>query len=54
VLAVHVGVDQRHRQRLDPRLDQVADDTFDLLDVDRDDRLASGVHPLDGLARVGQ
>jgi hypothetical protein len=54
VRAVHVRVDQRHRQRLDTRLDQVADDALDLPDVDRDDRLAAGVHSLDRLTCVGQ
>jgi len=37
VRGVHVRVDERDGQRLDARLDEVADDRLDLLLVDRDD-----------------
>jgi hypothetical protein len=52
VRAVHVRVDQGDRERLDPRLDEVANDPLDLRHVDGRDRLAARVQPLDGLARV--
>ncbi len=49
-----VRVDEPDGQRLDARFDEVADDRLDLCLVDRDDRVAAGIHPLDGLARVRQ
>ncbi len=54
VRPVHVRVDQRDRQRLDTRLDEVADDRLDLLLVDGRERLAACIHALDRLTRVRQ
>ena len=51
---VDVRVDQADGERLDARLDEVADDPLDLLLVDLDDGLAARPHPLHGLARVGE
>ena len=52
VLRVHVRVDERDGERLDPRVDQVADDLLDLRLVDGDDDVPARVEPLDRLARV--
>ena len=54
VRRVDVRVDEPHGQRLDSRLDQVADDPLDLRLVDLDHGLAARPHPLDRLARVGE
>ena len=52
MLAADVRVDERHRERLDTRADEVADDRLDLCLVDRDDGVTLGVHALGCLARV--
>jgi hypothetical protein len=52
VIGIRVRVDQRDGQRLDTRVDEVADDLLDLLDIDRLDHLALRAHALVGLARV--
>ena len=51
---VHVGVDECDGERLDARLDEVADDLLDLRLVDRDDDRTAGVQALDCLTRVGE
>src|SRR5439155_1650120 len=54
VCRVRVRVDERHGERLDTRVDEVANDLLDLLPVDRLDDLALRAHPLVRLARVLQ
>ena len=52
VRRVRVRVDQRDGERLDARVDEIADDLLDLLAIDRIDGLTARAHPLVRLARV--